>query len=143
MTAKIAHGAAAEIPPAIPLWPGKVDVTEWPLRDRSQPEVPVQRGGNGGRDLRPLRHENDVFVALRRLPGLQTPGPRNPYVTFTHRPDRPALHEFDDPPIVFRGMDLCPHLRGHTRIGGSFTNDPHFPDRMREGFLTVDMLLQL
>src|SRR5262249_52313234 len=37
VAAQVAHGAAAEVPPAIPLWPGHIDVVKRPVRRRTKP----------------------------------------------------------------------------------------------------------
>ena len=44
VAAEVAHRAVAEIPPAIPLRPGEVDVVERPGRGGAEPEVPVEPG---------------------------------------------------------------------------------------------------
>ena len=43
VAAQIAHGAAAEIPPAIPFRSGKIDVVKRALGCRTEPQIPMQR----------------------------------------------------------------------------------------------------
>ena len=78
VAAEVAHGAVAEIPPAIPFRPGDVDGVERPLRRRAEPQFPVEPGRDRLRLLRALGDVDDVLVALARLPGSASPRPATP-----------------------------------------------------------------
>ena len=62
VAAQVGHGAVAEVPPAIPLRPGEIDVVEGPLRRGAQPESQSSPGGHRIRLRRTLLHADDVVV---------------------------------------------------------------------------------
>src|SRR5439155_7726533 len=76
MAAEVAHGAVAEIPPAIPFRTGYVDRMKRPGRRGAEPEVPVEAGGHWLRLLGPFTERDDVLIFRRRLGALPAPGPR-------------------------------------------------------------------
>src|SRR5687768_8819600 len=110
--AEVAHGAGAEIPPAVPLWAGEIDVMIRAIRRRAEPEVPIDVvggrhgfGGTGGEG-------DDVFVALGGFGGLVAPGAGDPDVDGAHGTDGACADELDDAAEVFGGVDLNAHLGG-------------------------------
>ena len=78
VAAQVAHGAVAEVPPAVPFRPGEVDLVERPGRRGAEPEVPVEPGG----DRRGVRR---AARSRRRCPCSAGPPPS----TAGPRPGRP------------------------------------------------------
>ena len=118
MAAKVGHRAIAEIPPAVPLRSGEVDLVERPLGRGPEPQVPVEIVGHGHRFRGPLGDEHDVLVRLGLFLRLQAPGPADPHVHLAHRADRAGLNQFDDAAIVGHAVDLGAHLRGDAGLFG-------------------------
>ena len=144
VAAEVAHRAVAEIPPAIPLGPGQVDVVERPRRRRTEPQVPVDAGGNGVHGLGAVLHEHDVLELLGLgLGGVPAPGARHPDVALADRADGAGLHELDDAAVVVAGVDLRAHLRDDAGLRGGLADDARLLDVVGERLLAVDVLLQL
>ena len=143
MRAEVAHSPTAEVPPAVPFGPREVDFVKRTLRRRSKEEIPVQKWRGGLCFLRPSGHIHDVAVPFRCLLALQPPCPADPNVALRDGTDGPTLDEFHHTTVVGRGMDLSPHLCGHTSLFCGGTDLPAFPDIVSERFLAIDVLLQL
>ena len=60
----------------------------------------------------------------------------------THRPNRAALDQFNDPPIVVFSMDLSAHLGGNLGLGSRLGDDTGLLDRMAQRLFGVDVLAQ-
>ncbi len=114
--AEVGHGAAAEVPPAIPFRTRHVHAVEGPARRRSEPQLPVQSTRHRHLLFRPFGGPHDVAVLLRFFLALPTPGARYPHMSLAHRPDGAALNQFDDAAIIGAGVDLRAHLRGDVRF---------------------------
>src|ERR1043165_8463585 len=111
MASQVAHGAVAEIPPAIPFRSWKIDVVERPLRRRPEPEVPIQSRRNWISLLRPIQHIDNIFISRGVFRTLPSPRAPDPHMRFIDRPDRAALNQFNNAVVVLLGMNLNAHLR--------------------------------
>ena len=111
MAAQVAHRAVAEVPPAVPLGPGEVDLVERPLRRGAEPQVPVEERRRVHRLLRAFGDVDDVLVALGGLLALQAPRAVDPDVGLADRADHAGLDDLDDPPVIVGRVHLDAHLR--------------------------------
>ena len=144
MAAQVAHRAVAEVPPAVPLRSGQVDVVERPGRGGTEPEIPVEALGHGVRRRGALLHEHDVAGRLRFvLRRVQAPRARHPHVALADGADGAALDQLDDAAIVVARVDLRAHLRRHAGRGRRLADHARLRDVVRERLLAVDVLLQL
>src|SRR5207244_1241806 len=98
-----AHGAVAEIPPAIPFRAGKIDRMKRSRGRGTEPKVPIEGIGNGLRFFGAVGHPDDVLVALRVVFALPTPGARDPNVRFGDGANCAALDDLDDAAIIVVG----------------------------------------
>src|SRR5689334_11565868 len=73
MASEVTHGAAAKIPPAIPLRARKIDLVKRTLRRGAEPQVPVQITGRRLGLLGPFGHTDNVTMPLGVLWTLPTP----------------------------------------------------------------------
>src|ERR1051325_2290247 len=90
VAAEIAHGTAAEVPPAIPFRTREIDFVEWPLGGRTKPEVPMHSLRNWHRLCRTFVHENDILVSPGGFFTLATPGAPDPNMGFGDWANRAA-----------------------------------------------------
>ena len=111
MAAQVAHGAVAEVPPAVPLRAGEVDLVERPRGRGAEPEVPVEaRRGSATASVGPLADGDDVAVLRWRPPSDCRPQAR-PTQTWAsrHRADGAGLDQLDDAAVVVaRRGSACP-----------------------------------
>ena len=125
MDRHIPHRAAAEVIPAAPVGRMILPVGIGNFLCRSQPEIPVERGGHGG--------GNRIGAVI--APGFAAPG-----VHLPHLPDRAALHELHCSAVGSGGMDLRSHLRDELRLFCHHPQLPRFMHIVRQRLLAVDML---
>ncbi len=144
VAAQVAHRPVAEVPPAVPLRSGQVDVAVRAGGSRPEPQVPVDAGGNGVGRGRAVLHEHDVLV-LGRLGLARVPAPRarHPDVALAHPADGACLHQLDDAAVVVAGVDLRAHLRRDAGGRGGFADDARLLHVVGERLLAVDVLPQL
>ena len=64
-------------------------------------------------------------------------------LSFSHRPDRSGLDEFDHAAIVIPGVDLRSDLRGDLRFRRRLANHAGLVDVVRQRLFAVDMLAEL
>ena len=141
--AEVAHGAVAEIPPAIPLGTGEIDLVERPRLRRPEPKIPVEPLGDRRGIGRPLEHRDDVAIFLGVGLRLPAPGATDPDVRLGDVADRAGLDQLDDAAVVVAGVNLRSHLRRDLRLGRGLANDPRFPDVVRQRLFAVNMFAEL
>ena len=141
--AEVAHGPAAKVPPAVPFRPGEIDFVKRTFWSRPEEQIPIEKRRRGLRLGGPARDIHDVAIPLGRFLTLQSPGPADPDVAFPDRTDGPALDQFHHAAVVAGGMNLRPHLGGHTGLLRRLPDLPAFPDVMREWFFAIDVFLPL
>jgi hypothetical protein len=143
VTAEVTHGAAPEIPPAVPFGAGKINFVEGSFGRGTEPEIPVEASRNGAGTGGAFRNLNDVFVALGGFGGLESPGAADPNMNGRNGTDGVGLDEFDDAAVIGTGVDLRAHLGRDFGFGSSLGDEPGFPDVVGERFFAVDMLPEL
>src|SRR5947209_9692730 len=127
MAAEVAKMRRSECPEVAP-GDRKVSRVEWPRLARSQPQVPVQAGGD-----RRLLHRP---CGQRRIPALGA----YPGMNLANRAQRAAPDPLASFPDARIGMALVSHLRGHTRLFSNAGHLPRLPEIVRERLFTIDML---
>ena len=144
MAPQIAHGAVAEIPPAVPFRTGKVDAMKRPLGRGSEPQVPIQSGRNRLCFGRPVLHKHDVAGLFGiRCAAVPSPGATDPDVNFAHGADRSRLNQLNHAAVVVAGMDLRAHLRGDLGPSSGLSNDARFPDVVSQRLFAIHVLAEL
>lgn len=142
MAAEVGHGAIAKIPPAIPARAGEVVFVEIPIGGRSDPEIPVEPGRHRHALFGRVGGVDDVLVRFGLFLRLPTPGATDPDVAFGDFADGAAFDQFDDAPVVLRGVDLCAHLGHQLGAPGGLLNDhAAFPHVAGQRFFAVNVLV--
>src|SRR5260370_13987284 len=105
-----------------------------PRWSRPQPEVPIQRGRNGGCVLRPIDSLRPVFIeqSVRR--------PVRPYMSLAHGANRSVPDHFAEPARGFGRLALISHLRGHLVLPRRRGDLARLPDGMSPRLLAIDVL---
>ena len=143
VAAEVAHGAVAEIPPAVPLGAGVVDFVEGAHGRGADPEVPVEAFRNGHGFFGAFGDEDAIAVLLGVFLALPAPGTADPDMGFLDGADGAGLDQFNDAAVVLGGVDLDAHLGRRAGFLGGETDLACFVDVVGEGFFAVDVLLML
>ena len=133
----VAHHPAAKIPEAAPRL-RMVGPMVRPHGRRADPQVPVQRCGNGRRFLGPVRPRAAPAGMAPGIIGKAAPG-----IDFADLADQARGDPLADQPVAFHAVALDAHLRGHLVLLGRLGELAGFIDRVRQRFLAVDVLAGL
>ena len=123
---QIRHGAVPEIPPTIPLRPGKINIVVGSPWSRPQPKVPIQVLWHRALARRSFGTPDNIAVGLCLSLGLPAPRSRNPHMHFADLTNGTGLHQFHHTTVVVSCMDLSAHLSGHPGLGGRFGDHARF-----------------
>ena len=128
MAGHVAKGAGTEIIEAAPV-PGGVGRIVWPHLGRADEEIPVKGLG-------------DLYAALGLHESLWPDRTVSPRMHLVHVSDHAGPDPLGELAAVIEGIALVAHLGGHLVFLGQFGQQSGLIDRMRQGFLDIDMLAQ-
>ena len=143
VAAEVAHGAAAEVPPAIPLRARKIGAVEWSPWSRPDPEVPVEVGRWLLSLGWPLLNAHNIAVLFGVFGTLAAPGSAHPNAGSGHIANRSGLNQLHHAAIVRASMNLGTHLSGHACRFSGFHHLACFPDVRGQRLFAINVLFKL